>query len=80
MAKFGFGKSLAAVALRKQSTKLSCVNEFILAKFEACLLGALIGDCIGKKFEDFWGPNLGKPVFRRFSFAHMLEYSKNDHI
>ena len=36
------------------------MNEIILGKFEACLLGALIGDCIGKKFEGIWGPNLGE--------------------
>lgn len=61
MAKLGFGKNIMAMsAMRKQSTRLSCVNELILSKFEACLLGALIGDCIGKKFEDIWGPNLGE--------------------
>lgn len=61
LAKFGFGKnSMSVSAMRKQSTRLSCVNELILSKFEACLLGALIGDCIGKKFEGIWGPNLGE--------------------
>jgi poly(ADP-ribose) glycohydrolase ARH3 len=58
LAKFGFGKNLSLH--RKQSAKLSCVNELILSKFEACLLGSLIGDCIGKKFEGIWGPNLGE--------------------
>lgn len=60
LAKFGFGKDLTAAVIRKQSTKLSCINELILFKFEACLLGALIGDCIGKKFEGIWGPNLAE--------------------
>lgn len=61
LAKLGFGKNMSvAAAMRKQSTRLSCVNELILSKFEACLLGALIGDCIGKKFEGIWGPNLAE--------------------
>lgn len=46
--------------MRKHSTRLSGVNELIASKFEACLLGALIGDCIGKKFEGIWGPNLAE--------------------
>lgn len=75
MAKLGFERKFK----RKQSAKLSCLNELILSKFEATLLGifykysikkdkstflffylpgALIGDCIGKRFEGIWGPNL----------------------
>lgn len=33
-------------------------NDELLSKFEATLLGSLIGDCFGKKCEGIWGSNL----------------------
>jgi ADP-ribosylglycohydrolase len=57
---------------RKQSSRVSCVNEFMLAKFEGTLLGALIGDCVGKRIESIWGPNLHEMLddFRTLRTSH----------
>lgn len=80
LAKFGFGKnSMSVSAMRKQSTRLSCVNELVLSKFEACLLGALIGDCIGKKFEGIWGPNLGEMLDEYRMLREKLEQESQHH-
>ena len=55
LSKIGLEKKLLK---RKKSSKVSCLDDLILSKFEATLLGSLIGDCIGKRVESIWGPNL----------------------
>jgi ADP-ribosylglycohydrolase len=57
LAKMGLERT---VNHRKQSSRVSCINELMLSKFEGTLLGSLIGDCIGKRIESIWGPNLNE--------------------
>jgi ADP-ribosylglycohydrolase len=66
--------------LRKQSTKLNFQNETLLSKFEATLLASLIGDCVGRRFEGIWGPDLKEMLSEFKSLKEQSLMNKNSNI
>lgn len=43
--------------------KFFCLNDQeALSRFEATFMGALVGECMGHKFEGMWGPNLAEII------------------
>ena len=52
-----------------------------LSRFQGCLVGAVVGDCIGAVFEVIWGPVALKPILQevqdlehsRLKYKHEIE-------